>query len=242
MRHSFLLYFFTVLLFISCSKQRPNGVLSEREIVDLFTEVSLIDAYLNTLPMDSGRKVMPVLYDNLFNQFKIDSNQFKQNLDYYYGNPVLTEEIYNKVNVRLMGYEQRYREEDSVRNVFVQDSIRYITNLQQIHRDRINQILYFTQDTTEYKIREHGVSFLGRLRIDLKAYGIQTAVIDNNRPIHTLSDSTLVDTIPGMLIDSLQLKVDTVSRLLPVITDSIIKQDIFHPIPWILPKRDNNKE
>lgn len=241
MRHSLLIFFLTLILFVSCSKQRPSGVLSESKIIDLFTEVSLVDAYLNTLPMDSGRKVMPVLYDNLFKQFKIDSNQFKQNLEYYYGNPTLTEEIYEKVNEKLKAYDESFRVEDSIRNAFVQDSIRYISNLQQIHNERVNQILYFTVDTTQYKYRDFGVSFLGRIRLDLKAYGIQIPAITSTPPAEKVEDTVLLDSIGRIEIDSLAGDMEPIQRLWPIISDSIIKEDIFHPVPWNLPKRENKE-
>ena len=101
MKHLVYILFTTFFLLFSCAKQTPKGILSEEEAVDLFTEVSLVDAYLNTLPLDSGRKVLPVLYDNLFKQFGIDSNRFKQNVDFYYGNPLLTETVYTKVGEKL---------------------------------------------------------------------------------------------------------------------------------------------
>lgn len=216
-------------------------MLSESKIVDLFTEVSLIDAYLNTLPMDSGRKVMPVLYNNLFNQFNIDSNQFKQNIEYYYGNPVLTEEIYDKVNERLTVYDEKLRVEDSIHNAFVQDSVRRMANLQQIHNERINRVLYYTKDTTEFKYRDNGLSFLGRIRLDLKAYGIQTPVVQLTPQKQEVYENALVDSIAHNLVDSMGVKIDSIPILLPLTLDSTFKVDIFHPIPWNLPKREKEE-
>lgn len=199
MKHLVYILFTTFFLLFSCAKQTPKGILSEEEAVDLFTEVSLVDAYLNTLPLDSGRKVLPVLYDNLFKQFGIDSNRFKQNVDFYYGNPLLTETVYTKVGEKLMEYEKGYRYEDSVRNVFVQDSIQYISNLQRLHRERLDILTNYTKDTTSFTYKSNGVDFFDRNNLRLNAYGIQApAIIEEVKP---LNESTTSSDLPSIELE-----------------------------------------
>src|SRR5690606_31008386 len=115
----------------SCSKAKPDGILSDKKMSDLMTEVYVLDSYLNTLPIDSGRKVMPVLYQNIFNKFKIDSARFSQNLDYYYGDPIALEKLNITVKDVLSGYEKEALRTDSVEHARVRDSINRVNRLEQ---------------------------------------------------------------------------------------------------------------
>ena len=224
MKHLVYILVTTFFLLFSCAKQTPKGILSETEAVDLFTEVSLVDAYLNTLPLDSGRKVLPVLYNNLFNQFGIDSNLFKQNVEFYYGNPLLTETVYNKVGEKLMEYEKGYRFEDSIRNVFVQDSIQYISNLQRLHRERLDILTNYTKDTTSYTYKSNGVDFFEANNLNLNAYGIQVpAIIEEIRSLDessTSNDLSSLEIPQDIAVDSANQK----KEVLKLKKDSIIKK------------------
>lgn len=180
MQRLLFILFISFFLVVSCAKQKPSGVLSEQKMTEMLTEVSLIDAYLNTLPIDSGRKVMPVLYANLFKDFDIDSAQFKKNLDFYYGNPKLTEKIYTNVNSKLVGYEKKYQVEDSVRNAFLQDSISRVSRLQELSRKRYNLIMNFYKDTTVYTYHNNGMNFYSHTPLNLSAYGIQIPALPSS--------------------------------------------------------------
>ncbi len=174
------LYFTIILLFFlfsSCSKQKPKGILSEKEMTELMTEVSLIDAYLNTLPIDSGRKVMPVLYNHAFEKFKLDSVSFVQNLDYYLGSPLLTEKIYTNINTVLSEKDKVYQREDSIRNAVVQDSMRQVMRLQRYTATMKEMISNVHRDTTAYTYVLSGTDFLTKAELQLNAYGIQVPVI-----------------------------------------------------------------
>ncbi|HMR19564.1 MAG TPA: DUF4296 domain-containing protein, partial [Sphingobacterium sp.] len=120
-----LLFAILSLFFIvvACSKSKPRGILSERKMTNLMTEIYVLDGYLNTLPIDSSRKLLPVLYGSLFDRFKIDSTMFMQNLDYYYGNPLELEKLNTKVQKKLSGYERDAVRVDSIEQARVMDSI-----------------------------------------------------------------------------------------------------------------------
>ncbi|ERJ57241.1 DUF4296 domain-containing protein [Sphingobacterium paucimobilis] len=186
------LYFTIILLFflfVSCSKQKPKGILSEKDMTELMTEVSLIDAYLNTLPIDSGRKVMPVLYERAFEKFKLDSTLFIHNLDYYLGNPILTEKIYTDVNTTLSKQDRMYQQEDSIRNAVVQDSIQQAMRLQRYTAMLKDMISNVHRDSTAYTYVQNGTDFLTKAELQLNAYGIQVPVITPPPPAETESDT-----------------------------------------------------
>lgn len=174
-----ILFFF---LFTSCSKQKPKGILSEEDMTELMTEVSLIDAYLNTLPIDSGRKVLPVYYSHAFEKFKLDSAGFIKNIDYYLGNPVLTEKIYTNINKTLMHKDLEYRQQDSVKNVVVQDSIRHAMRLQRHSQKMKDMIVNVERDSSAYSYTLYGTDFLSELDLNLNAYGIQVPAVPSVSP------------------------------------------------------------
>ncbi|MFD2554968.1 DUF4296 domain-containing protein [Sphingobacterium tabacisoli] len=193
------LYFTIILLFFlfsSCSKQKPKGILSEKEMTELMTEVSLIDAYLNTLPIDSGRKVMPVLYNHAFEKFKLDSVSFIQNLDYYLGSPLLTEKIYTNINTALSEKDKVYQREDSIRNVAVQDSMQRVVRLQRYTAMMKEMISNVHRDTTAYTYVLSGTDFLTKAELQLNAYGIQVPVITPPAPVEPKEEQEVkADTI-----------------------------------------------
>ncbi|NGM61826.1 DUF4296 domain-containing protein [Sphingobacterium sp. SGG-5] len=143
----------------SCSKPKPKGILSEEKISDLMTEVYLLDSYLNTLAIDSGRKVMPVLYANLFDKFGIDSARFADNIDYYYGNPIALEKLQTTVKEVLTQYEKDALKLDSIEHARVRDSINRVTHLEQWAAAMKDLILNVHLDTTDYTIEANNTSF-----------------------------------------------------------------------------------
>jgi len=156
------LFFVIAALFflvVACSKSKPKGILSDREMSDLMIEVYILDSYLNNLPIDSGRKVMPVLYQQLFDKFKMDSTTFVKNLDYYYGNPVELEKVNNKVKDVVSRYEKDALRVDSIEQAHVRDSTNRVMRLQQQADEMKRLILEVHLDTTEYTFEANNPVF-----------------------------------------------------------------------------------
>lgn len=147
-----LLYsiFLSFFIFISCSKRKPDGILSESKIIDVLTEVSLVDGYLNTIPNDSSQRMMPALYDVIFKKYKIDSATFVKNLDFYFADPNLTEKIYLVVNDNLNKYDRTYAIQDSIQMAFRQDSIGRVRFYERLN-SKIENLKHFNASDTGYK-------------------------------------------------------------------------------------------
>lgn len=147
-----LLYsiFISFFLLLSCAKSKPSGIVSENKITEVLTEVSLVDGYLNSLPSDSAKRVMPVLYDKIFKKYKLDSLTFVKNLDFYFGNPNLTDKIYTEVNKNLSKLEREFHVEDSIQNVRYQDSIYRFDYFKRIY-GKIENLRYYNASDTNYK-------------------------------------------------------------------------------------------
>ena len=165
-----LLYsiFISFFLILSCAKSKPKDIISERKMTEVLTKVSIVDGYLNTLPSDSAMKVMPVMYEKIFAEFGLDSNKFVRNLDYYFADPNLTDKLYLNVGNKLQEYDRKINREDSIRQVFVQDSINRQYYMQRMH-ERQMAIRHFNLADTGYNnfyafnrraLQESNLSFL----------------------------------------------------------------------------------
>ncbi|GAA4148442.1 hypothetical protein GCM10022216_35240 [Sphingobacterium kyonggiense] len=87
------------------------------------TEVHILDGYIGTIPIDSARKVIDPLYNQLLEKYKLDTLSFDKNVDYYMGNPNLTAETYGNIVKNLEVQEKEFYKKDSIRNAIFQDSV-----------------------------------------------------------------------------------------------------------------------
>lgn len=216
--YSIIISFF---LIISCGKKRPEGVVSEKKMSEILTEVSLIDGYLNSLPTDSARKVMPVLYGKVFERFKLDSALFIRNVDYYFGNPELTEKIYKKVQENLSQYERVARVEDSVRTAFVQDSINRINYMQRLYSNLQNLRYYYKGDDKIQNYIDYSKQFFLNFGLD---YFVSQM---NINPIRIINYQ-LPDSLKGRFSKELYplLSVDTVKNDSTVVVPKVNLRNI----------------
>ncbi|GEM_PF-399152 len=164
-----LIFGFILLFFIStsCKKGLPSGILKEDTMVELLGEVHVLDGYLTTIPIDSAKKVMDPLYNELFNKYGLDSASFTKNLDYYYGDPALSVETYDRVVKSLQEKENAFIKEDSVRNAIFSDSIRTVNFQNMRWQGRVNSLMNAKADTLPYGIAEITRRMLSPTGLDL---------------------------------------------------------------------------
>ncbi|WP_165793039.1 DUF4296 domain-containing protein [Sphingobacterium haloxyli] len=156
-------------LMISCNRSKPKGILSEKTMVDLMTDVHLVDGYLNTLQVDSTRKVIDGLYDGIFEKYGIDSITFKANISYYLGNPILSKEMYAEVTKKLNTYEEDYRRTDSLKNTRISDSIRVVRRYERLKEDARKLILDVQVDTLPFTYGVYQKEFM----VGAELHGVQ---------------------------------------------------------------------
>ncbi len=223
------LFFVLISLFflaVSCSKQKPKGILSDKKMSDLMTEVYILDSYLNTLPIDSGRKVMPVLYQSLFDRFDLDSAGFTANLDYYYGNPVETEKLNSTVKDILTQYEKKAIRVDSIENARVRDSINRVNQLEQWAAEMKDLILNVHLDTTSYTFEANNSAFFQRIA----SLQINRHVFTKPVPIDPEAEEAILEEEDGVDVerDSTGVVVPTMVVIPPfrdmVIRDTTLKE------------------
>lgn len=171
MQRLLLIIFASFFLCISCKKSAPKGVLSHSKMADLLVEVHLIDGYLNGLQIDSSRKVIDDLYGQAFKKIGIDSLLFKQNMDYYLGNPVEAKLVYAEVSKRLMAMEQTYNVEDSIQNAVFTDSLMRVQRFVKLKDEAEKLILHVSKDELPLDYKNSGEDFMRRAGLTLNIYG-----------------------------------------------------------------------
>lgn len=214
--YSIIISFFLIL---ACSKSKPSGVVSENEIRDILTEVSIVDGYLNSLPADSGKRVMPVLYDKIFKKYNLDSTSFVKNLDYYFGNPNLTEKIYTDVNKNLSKYERDFQVDDSIRMAKYQDSTQRAYFMQRVY-SRIENLRFYNDSDTGYKnYYEFTRRLLSNSNVEFLSSQFNLSPMPNLSMLHKdslanyarlyKSPFVFVDTAKSKSIDQTQFKINS---------------------------------
>lgn len=89
-------------------KNEPEVLLSEQQMINLLTDVQIIEAdvnYLRSLGKDSSERNVSY-YEQLFQHYGINEKIFSENMDYYTRNVVVMERIMDSVLYRLT-QEQR---------------------------------------------------------------------------------------------------------------------------------------
>src|SRR5690606_13405973 len=135
MQRLILIILSSFFLILSSNRSKPKGILSERRMADLMTDVHLADGYLTTLLVASSRKVIDGLYDGIFQKYGIDSAAFRKNINYYLGNPIVTKDLYAEVTKKLRDHERGYQVADSLRNAAVTDSIRTVQRFERLKHE-----------------------------------------------------------------------------------------------------------
>lgn len=173
MQRLLLIIFASFFLGISCKKSVPEGIMSRSEMTDMMVEIHLIDGYLNGLNVDSARKVIDGLYGQVFEKHGIDSSLFKKNIAYYLGDPDVAKTLYDEVNKNLTKYEAGYRTEDSIRNVFVMDSMRTVQRFTKLKDEGEKMILKGKEFGEVYTYKNAATRFMEQAGLTLNVYGEQ---------------------------------------------------------------------
>lgn len=133
---------FLLIFFLACSDSTPKGVLARENMVNLLTDMHVVDGYANTLPTDSlTRKTYP-LYRSVFKKYNTDSINFRRSIDFYTRRPEELKQIYVSVTTKLENMQKaeqkrlddiRKREEKAR-----QDSIKKIEKVRQDSIKKVN--------------------------------------------------------------------------------------------------------
>jgi hypothetical protein len=103
--HKYLILFFSVTLFLCACKSNgiPNGVLKPDQMVNLLTQIHIVDGslYNGQQAPDSLYKYGTGKYIAVFERFHTDSGQFKKSLNFYSIDPNKLSDMYDQVDAKI---------------------------------------------------------------------------------------------------------------------------------------------
>lgn len=85
----------------SCDK-RPEGVLSEKDTVDLLVDMQLAQAYYSATPATSGRPIRKELLESVMKEHGVSQEQLDSTISYYGRNMDEYYHLYEKVEKKLL--------------------------------------------------------------------------------------------------------------------------------------------
>lgn len=184
-------------LTVSCNKSTEHSFLDKKQMANLLTEVHLIDGYLNSLPIDSTRKVIEGLYEEVFVKFKIDSTDFKRNLTHYLSNPVEAKQIYDVVNKNLTAYDREFRIKDSIHIAFVSDSMRIAQNYLKLKQENEELILNVKKDSIPFDYKMNAEMMMRKTGLTiLQIYGVTIPVASETmESVDSVTDEVVTDSV-----------------------------------------------
>ena len=102
------LFIIPLFLFISCERNKaPEGVLDEKQMVNVLADLTVIDGYMSTLMYsDSLRISGKNFYATVYKNHNISKETFDKSMKYYSSQPVLLDSIYSKVTRKLEAKEK----------------------------------------------------------------------------------------------------------------------------------------
>ncbi len=108
----------------------PEIFLSRLQMVEIMTEVQLIEASFNIKNNRSNAdELKPKYYEKILKQYGITIQQLKDNIDYYNNYPKIMEEIYESVLANLSKIQSKVQLEiEEIEKIRIADSIAKITD------------------------------------------------------------------------------------------------------------------
>ncbi len=165
MQRLLLIILTSFFLITSCRKSAPEGILAEDTMVEMMTEVHLVDGYLSTLSIDSSRKVINSLYGHIFHKYQLDSAGFQRNVDFYLGNPTLAKKLYATINQSMTKMDADFRRADSTIQAKRNDSIQRVQYLTKHAEESRALILGLDLDTLPLSFEKYHKDFMSRAGI-----------------------------------------------------------------------------
>ena len=99
-----------LILLTACNSNRlPEGVLEEQKMVNVLTDLTVIDGYMSSLMYtDTLRIEGKNYYATVYKNHNITRAVFDKSMKYYSTQPVLLDSMYSKVTKKLELKENRY--------------------------------------------------------------------------------------------------------------------------------------
>lgn len=92
-----ILPYFMLLLLVACAGDRkPEGLLSEDEMVQILTDIHLAEGIVSSFPIhfDSSRILYPYLENEVFEKHAVSDSVFRTSLEFYMRDLRVMDRIY----------------------------------------------------------------------------------------------------------------------------------------------------
>lgn len=95
----------SALLISACNRNKvPEGIIKEKTMIELLTEMHTADAYFNNITgyeCDTMIGEINYTYNQIFKKHGTTKEEFERSMDYYSQNPKKFREMYEKVVLKL---------------------------------------------------------------------------------------------------------------------------------------------
>jgi hypothetical protein len=108
-----ILFFLTIGWTVTACQNEPEipqGTISEEKMVQIQTDIHLLEARISKyamMSMDSATLVTEHLKQQIFKKYKTDSAAYNRSYQFYSTNPVFMERIYEKVTKTLEARQKK---------------------------------------------------------------------------------------------------------------------------------------
>lgn len=108
-----------IFVLSTCGKTRqPEGILTEKQMVNIMTELYLTEEKTNRLsiPTDSIKEIFPLFAAKVFEQAGVSDTVFRKSMDYYMNEPERLEKIYTILvdSLNLKAQRARAQKKDAL--------------------------------------------------------------------------------------------------------------------------------
>jgi hypothetical protein len=102
------LFVLSVLFLSACKKKQPEGILGQKEMVDILSDLHIIDGYSATVSyVDSVKELKRNFYATIYAKHHVSEAAFQKSFKYYSMQPELLDTIYTQVENIILKKEKR---------------------------------------------------------------------------------------------------------------------------------------
>jgi hypothetical protein len=108
--------FILALFFLSACKddKLPKGIIEEEKMIDIITELHVIDGYMSVLPYNDSIKIKAKnFYSSVYKNNGVTKYTYEKSLKYYSMDPIKLDSMYSQVLNKLDKKEKLLNKEDS---------------------------------------------------------------------------------------------------------------------------------
>jgi len=144
------------ILLLSACNSRPNGVLNERQMTNVLTDMHKTDAVLNEKGLAYGHyNEKGAYYKFIFKKYNITKAQFDSSLVWYSKNPRIFDNMYDKVLINLTSLQKevkngKYHPVDTLDMTKMRTNIWNKRNRYILTHDSLRTHLYFEILNTDF--------------------------------------------------------------------------------------------